>query len=594
LLSLSLVTVLSMIEPRSQDVLEEGLHLNAASDDAEMAELRSLLLGPAEGQIAEIHERLTDPHRQLTEVSSVLPDAIAVRTRRDDELSQALAPTITTAIERSVRRNPQPLVDAIFPVMGPAIRKAISVALNGMVQSLNQSMAYSFSAQGLKWRIEAWRTGKPFAEVVLLHTLLYRVEQVFLIHRETGLLLQHVVASGAAVKDADMVSSMLTAIQDFAHDSFNSRDEDQLENFEVGDLSVWIEQGPLAILAAVIRGNAPQELRPVFQEALETIHLQFRDPLAEFSGDASAFDAARPILEDCLQTQLDEDKQGKAPAARVPIPVIVVASLLVLALLVWGFFAWRDSRRWNAYVERVKNEPGVVVTDTGKQDGKYFIRGLRDPLARDPSVFLAETKVDPKDVVTRFEPFQAMGPEFILARARKLLEPPPTVNLKLTDGRLDAEGFATLQWITETRRSVRFVPGVTEFKEDNLLEVDRIVNPSLLFVLDQTELAPGQEEKFRQLVSDIERLQKLAESMHKSVRLEITGHADGSGTEERNAELSRGRAEAVANALNARLSSKTNLTIVPVASKERLRDEVTEADRAANRSVTFKIILSDA
>lgn len=583
-----------MVEPRSQDVLEEGLHLDSTAGDAEMAELRTLLLGPAEGQIAEIHERLTDPHRQLTEISRVLPDAVAVRTRQDDELSQALGPTVTIAIERSVRKNPQPLIDAIFPVMGPAIRKAISVALNGMVQSLNQSMAHSFSAQGLKWRIEAWRTGKPFAEVVLLHTLLYRVEQVFLIHRETGLLLQHVVAGGAIVKDADMVSSMLTAIQDFAHDSFNSSEQSQLEDFGYGDLDIWIEQGPQAILAAVIRGTAPQELRPVFQEALETIHLQFRGPLTDFSGDASIFDGTRPILEDCLQTQLDEDKQSKAPA-RLPIPLIVIMSLLVLALLVWGFFAWRDSRRWNAYVERVRNEPGVVVTDTGTRDGKYFIGGLRDPLARDPQAFLAETKVDPGDVVSRFEPFQAMSPEFVLARARKLLELPPTVNLKFADGTLEAEGFATRQWITETRRTVRFVPGVSQFKEGNLLDVDRIVNPSLLFELDRTELAPGQDEKFRQLIADIEMLQKLAESMKKSVRLEITGRADGSGTEERNSELSRGRAEAIASALNQRLPTKANnLTIIPVASKERLRNEVTEADRAANRSVTFKIILSDA
>ncbi|MCA1557874.1 MAG: OmpA family protein, partial [Acidobacteria bacterium] len=582
-------------EPRSQDVLEEGVHLDSAQgDNAEMAELRTLLLGPAEGQIAEIHDRLTDPHRQLTEVSSVLPDAIAVRTRQDDELSHALGPTITTAIERSVRKNPQPLVDAIFPVIGPAIRRAISVALGGMVQSLNQSMAYSFSAQGLKWRIEGWRTGKPFAEVVLLHTLLYRVEQVFLIHRETGLLLQHVVAGSGSVQDADMVSGMLTAIQDFVHDSFNSPQEEQLETLEVGELTVWIEQGPLAILAAVIRGTAPQELRPVFQETLETIHLQFRPALQEFSGDASEFDATRPLLEDCLQTQLDEEKRSQAPKARIPIPILVIASLIVIGLLVWGFLAWRDARRWDAYLERVKREPGVVVTDEGKRDGKYFIAGLRDPLAQDPRAFLAEANVDPEDVVTRFEPFQAMSPEFVLARARRLLEPPQTVNLKFADGTLEAEGFASLQWIMELRRTVRFIPGVNQLKEDKLLDVDRIVNPSLLFMVDRTELAPGQEEKFRQLTADIERLQTLAEGMKKSVRLEITGRADGSGTEERNAELSRGRSETIASELNARLPSKTNLTIVPVASKEKLREEVTEADRAANRSVTFKIILTDA
>ena len=37
---------------------------------------------------------------------------------------------------------------------------------------------------------------------------MYRVEQVFLIHRKTGLLLQHVRAQSTEVADAQMVSAM--------------------------------------------------------------------------------------------------------------------------------------------------------------------------------------------------------------------------------------------------------------------------------------------------------------------------------------------------------------------------------------------------
>ena len=86
-----------------------------------------------------------------------------------------------------MRRDPHVLADALFPVMGPAIRKSITETLRGMLESFNEALDNSFSLRGLKWRVEAMRTGKPFAEIVLMHSLLYRVEQVFLIHRETGL-----------------------------------------------------------------------------------------------------------------------------------------------------------------------------------------------------------------------------------------------------------------------------------------------------------------------------------------------------------------------------------------------------------------------
>lgn len=575
-------------------MLDDAPRADVAADDASMAELRSLLLGPAEAQLAEVHARLTDPQRQLREVSRVLPAAIAVRTREDGELTDALAPTVAAAINRSVRKNPQPLVDAIFPVMGPAIRRAIAAALSGMVQSFNQTLAHSFSAQGLRWRIEAWRTSRSFGEVVLLHTLLYRVEQVFLIHRETGLLLQHLVAQDVPAQDADMVSGMLTAIQDFMHDSFNTPEGAQLEGVELGDRTLWVEQGPLASLAAVIQGRAPQELRVHLQETLERIHFQLNEELRDFAGDAAPFAAARPLLQDCLQTQFARQQQA-AGAPRLK-PLVIISSVVLAALLLLSFLLLRRAWRWDAYVESLKREPGIVVTETRRPllFGKYFVSGLRDPLARDPEALLGAAHVAAAQVVSRWEPYQALRPEFALARANRLLAPPPTVNLTFENGVLTATGFAPRQWIEETRRAIRFVPGVERFRSEELLDLERFERPLLKFELDEARLVSGQEEQLTQLAADVERMLAVARATHKRVRLEITGHTDRSGTEARNTTLSRERAETIAAALSARLPAADDLTLVPIGTKEKLREELTEEDRAVNRSVTFKAVLLDA
>ena len=157
--------------------------------------------------------------------------------------------------------------------------------------------------QGIKWRLEALRSRKPFSEIVLLHSIVYRVEQVFLIHKKTGLMLQHVVRAETDLQDADMVSSMLTAIRDFVADSFKVEEDEGLETIRVGELTVWIEQGPLAILAVVIRGNAPQSLRLLIQETLENIHSAYVEVLESFGGDTAPFEEARPALEACLVSQ---------------------------------------------------------------------------------------------------------------------------------------------------------------------------------------------------------------------------------------------------------------------------------------------------
>jgi OOP family OmpA-OmpF porin len=579
------------MQSETPELLDDAEPATSSNDEENMAELRTLLLGPAEKQLAEVHTRLTDPRRQMEEVSRVLPAAISVRSRQDNSLSDALAPTVAAALQQSVRRDPQPLADAIFPIIGPAIRKSIATALSGMIQSLNQSMAYSLSVQGLRWRLEALRTGKSFAEVVLLKTLLYRVEQVFLIHKDTGLLLQQVSAPGIKSQDADMVSGMLTAIQDFVHDSFTTPEGDELEDLRVGDLSVCVERGPQAVLAAVIRGNAPEDLKAIFQEALEKIHLQFGTALNEFEGDAAPFAATVPLLEDCLAAHYSGSKEKSARRRITPVTVIV--GVLLIAVLVWGFFWWRDMRRWDAFVERLRSEPGIMVAETGNRDGKRFLSGFRDPLARDPQQVMQEFKVDPQNVISHWEPFHALAPEFVLARTRSLLKPPATVEFSLQNGTLEAEGFATHDWVSETRRAARFLPGLGGFNEEKLLDLNRIEDPLLRFVLDRAELVPGQQEALNLLTADIERLQSLAVAMQKNVRLENLGHTDTSGSEARNSTLAEERAKTVASALKARLPTFPNLTIKAIGSRDKVREENTEADRASNRSVTFKVVSTD-
>ena len=68
--------------------------------------------------------------------------------------------------------------------------------------------------------------------------------------------------------------------------------------------------------------------------------------------------------------------------------MLVFACAVLLLLGGWlAFSAWRD-HRWNAYVESLGQQPGIVVTSSGRQGGHFVIRGLRDPLSADPQALL--------------------------------------------------------------------------------------------------------------------------------------------------------------------------------------------------------------
>jgi outer membrane protein OmpA-like peptidoglycan-associated protein len=579
-----------MIDAAVREGPDEAEDNSSDSTTDELAELRGLLLAPEQTQLSDLQERLDNPARYAEDVSRVLPDAFALSSSRSKKLTNLLMPTVESAIGVSVKKNPQRLVDAIFPLMGPAIRKAIAAAFSEMVQSLNQTLEYSVSLKGLKWRLEALRTGKTFAEVVLSHTLLYRVEQVFLIHRHTGLLLQHVEAGVGAVQDVDLVSGMLTAIQDFVHDSFGAERNDALDAMQVGELTVWIERGSHAVLAAVIRGTAPNELRRLMQDALDSIHVEQREALEAFAGDTTPFASTRPHLSSCIQMQTE------AVSRKKPSPILLAAAALILvALGLWLFFSIRERLRWSDYLGRLRSEPGLVVVSEEKHGGKHYITGLRDPMAADPAALLTASKIDPRDVAARWEPYYAAHPDFVLARVNRLLDPPSTVTLSVEDGALVARGSAPRDFIKAARTMTQMMPSIDRFDEEDLIDLDaaqgeigaatqRIEQRAIRFAVGSAELGPDQRDELKGLLLDIQRLGLLARSLRTAFRVEVWGHADQSGSQEVNDRLIAARAEQVMSVLLALGGKQLELEIADPGASSKLREYT--------RTATFRVKLA--
>ncbi len=437
---------------QSQDVLDE---------------LRQLLLEPEHEQLDHLQKRLNEWRPDPDGLSRMLPDAFVRRSKSDPKLSTALFPHIEQGVKASIKKDPEALAEAISPIMFPAIRKAIKQALQDMMQSMNQTLEYSLSLRGFGLRWMAMRTGRPFAEVVMLHSLVYRVEQLFLIHRETGLLLRHVAADRGQTHDSEAVSGMMTAIQDFVHDAFEVGDHETLDTFRVGDLTVWVEQGADAYLAALVRGNPPQDVRAVLQDTLATIHRDYDDALDAFAGDNTPFEMTESALEACLVSQRAEHNRQISPL------FLWFGLGLILGLAGLGVWSWLQAQwRWDRYVAQLQNLPGIVVTRADKGWGRYEINGLRDPLALDPQQLLEGANIPVHRVVSLWEPYQALYPGFILQRVKRVLQPPDTVTLVLQQGTLVASGRAPQAWIDRARDLTRGFPGVQGWRENDLMVIE--------------------------------------------------------------------------------------------------------------------------
>ena len=376
----------------------------------DLDEIRDLLVGPELKRLSALEDRWGDPVTRSGDIAEVLPAAI--RGAKARSLREALEPVFEKAFESSVRKHPKELADAIFPVIGPAIRKSIAASIAEFAETLNQIVEKSISFRAIQWRVEALVTGKPFSQILLARSLLYSVEQVFLIHRKSGLLLLHVAPKNSVLKDADMISGMLTAIQDFCSDSFKEAGQD-LETVNIGRFKLWVQYGPKALVVGVVTGTAPAELKNVFRDAIDTIHQTHFAELDRFKqDDVEVFEPVRPVLEACL---LGQSAPGRTRSPGLLWAVVALALLLLFVGSFW--YRARQQNRWNQYFASVKQQPGLVITGMEKRSGGWLVTGLKDPLAPAPAR---------EGVEYRWLPYYSLDTPFATERdyqtAKELLE----------------------------------------------------------------------------------------------------------------------------------------------------------------------------
>jgi len=509
-----------MAEPATGRPLTEPGSNGTDSLDGRWAELRRLLVGTEQAQIARLQKRLDDPELRAEELSHVLPQA---RIRKSiDQLIRAI-----------LKRDPELVAEVVRPIIFLSVRKAVTDALREFTETLNQIAEKSVSLRALQWRFEAFRTGRKFSEIVLSRSLLYSVREVFLIHGKTGVMLQQ-VAREAVTKDADMISSMFTAIQEFVRDSFVGTESRELETIDLGSFKLWIQHGPYAMVAGAVSGSPPRELNGRFHAALDEIEEKFAHELRSFQGDATMFDSARPILERCLLGQ-------SGPKPRRSLVPWLAAGLVIAALAIWGGAVWVEQRRWNNYLQRLGAEPGIVLTHTEKQGSQYVVSGLRDEMARNPAGLLEGSGIPAARVQFRLEPYLSLDPRFAAARS---------------------------------------------FAAEKLAIEKQVIR----FAQTKSQLAPVELDHLDEIAAQIRSLLQSAAFLHKSVRIKVTGHTDEIGTEEINNRLSQERAEQATAALVAAGIDRRYLAAGGVSISQPIRTGSSERDRSFNRSVSFQVI----
>lgn len=438
------------------------------------------------------------------------------------------------------------------------------------------------------WRVEAWRSGRSFAEIAARESLVYRVEQLFLLHRETNRWLLH-VADPAVAENAADAAALLREIEELAQTFFFTGDERAVEEFPFDDREVWIAPGPHAHLAAIIRGRAPAEFRAELQTTIAQIHAEHAAALANFAGDTSAFEAAAPTLASCLRSASRPIPEWPRMRVSKRAAAVILAGAVVLGAFVFA----RDhrpakdvrgavapsvaSRALPASTATATAIPRALMQSESERALEQFKAAFPPPstikaVVANKTLILSgkapyewvgpvrdgATKIPGIDAINGDDLVVEFDPALVLQRFREQFGVPEGAEASMQSGRLILAGDAPHKWLVRVRRGAMDVAGVRVLDDRKVKDVEQrafeemkgeIEETSIPFVLSRDKLSTETIAKVTALADEMRRCLKAASEMEVNMRFELRGYGDALASETENMRLSRSRAETMRDAL---------------------------------------------
>jgi hypothetical protein len=317
-----------------------GQDLQEVDDVEALAALRELLIDQQRQRVDTMQGDLDRLERLLAMLEDQVND--------DDALISTLKPVMADAINRSIRDSRDEMIEALYPITGKLVSKAVSEAMRDLVRNIDNQMRNTFSFGSIKRRIHARASGVSDAEIMLRTALPFHVDDIFLIHRESGLLLYYLASTPVPMPDSDLISGMLTAIRDFVQDVFGQGgDDNELDAIHYSGKQILIEAGRYSYIAAVVEGYEPSGYRTSLRESLNQIEHDYYKLLRNYSGDASKLSGVESSMAPLL---IDLEPQETPPVVEMPASdwfqtfnrvVLWVGCVSVALLFVW--------RLWNMF-----------------------------------------------------------------------------------------------------------------------------------------------------------------------------------------------------------------------------------------------------
>lgn len=409
--------------------------------------LKTLLFKDEMADLSAFRQLLNDDTALAKKLSKVLEQASDLTLKNNPNFKEKFANNNPEHLLNILKRDPQGLTALLTPIISPVIRSAVIQSMRRFISEINNTLEQGLSLKYMKWRWKAFRSGIPLSEIVFENTIQYQVQQLFLIDKETGLLVEYAGQEDDLIQDKEAMSAMLTAIQDFVSDSLQA-ETGTLSAAELGDDLLWVFPGNNYNLAALIKGAPSGRLRTQLADLLSHIHLKYSIEFEDQSTWNNHLAARHDMSEHLIQKKIEGDKKMTV------WPWVIILGLLV----VWySYNKYQKNQSINTRISQLNSTPGLAINELKTVNNQFVATGFKDPLA-DITSF--------KDVNFQTQPFYSLDDSLIEQRAVQFINQ-PNIKTSFKQGVLTLNGYRSKESKNHWHE-LTLIPGINKVVNNTL------------------------------------------------------------------------------------------------------------------------------
>ena len=246
-----------------------------------LTDLRTILLGSDK-------ERIDSLSAEVQTLSAQISDKEA--------LAAAIAPVLGSAIRKQIAESREEVIEALYPIVGQLVMRAVTEAMRDLARSIDERVRVTSAFDRIGNWFRSFVTGVPAAELALRDALPFSVVEIYLIHRESGLLLWHLTRDNVSDTNADLIGAMLTAIREFAEQVLGTDRESQLHELQYGQRLILLEFASYVYVGVLVEGVPPVGFRSELRRRVTIFNQQSRPHVRTYDGHAEPLTQSARLL----------------------------------------------------------------------------------------------------------------------------------------------------------------------------------------------------------------------------------------------------------------------------------------------------------